>query len=492
LLKHKQWILRAYERPHTNPISEVFIQKLWEYRKQADLQYSKNLSTTKGDFYAGIREIFNQPLQTRTGKFPWEDKKLPELPKECKSSITPSTVYIDEFENSYSTGLNLYEQPTRSYTPVVDYGENFYEKDRSRSCSRSRSKSRSKSRSRSRSRLHSKFRSGSRSRLYLKSRLRSKSRSRSRSGSRSRLQKQKSSKRTKTPRPMYRYVNLVTRSGKVHNEQIPQNNPQVIIHQRSRSPSIGSRGRTRSVTSREYSRTPSSFRTPSRSPQRGLNDPISLPPSRQTSRIPTQSSVSSRTQSSRGPGLVPLHIANAGVVINGEINGFRLQVIFSMIHKHDWMTVSTANACNIMRSRTLQQEQYLERTYMDHRYNQTTNNTVNIRLGQDSQGRDIFITTDDNLSIVRDDNFYYRSQSMQHVANRRFILIGMDSIQSNQIQITVKNDKSVILIPNPNYVAPLESKFYKFRALQYPDLTIPTNLDFNIQQLELDRKQKRD
>jgi hypothetical protein len=68
----------------------------------------------------------------------------------------------------------------------------------------------------------------------------------------------------------------------------------------------------------------------------------------------------------------------------------------------------------------------------------------------------------------------------------------MDSIQSNQIQITVKNDKSVILIPNPNYVAPLENKFYKFRVLQYPDLTIPTNLDFNIQQLELDRKQKRD
>ena len=30
LEQHKQWILRAYQRKYTRPISEMFIQKLWE------------------------------------------------------------------------------------------------------------------------------------------------------------------------------------------------------------------------------------------------------------------------------------------------------------------------------------------------------------------------------------------------------------------------------------------------------------------------------
>ena len=91
---------------------------------------------------------------------------------------------------------------------------------------------------------------------------------------------------------------------------------------------------------------------------------------------------------------------------------------------------------------------------MDHRYGQRTTNPIDIRIGEDSQRRDVYITTSDVVPIVRNDNFYNRSQSLQDPRNQIFIIIGMNTIQQNEIQIKVRGDKSEIMMPNPNYVAP--------------------------------------
>ena len=174
-----------------------------------------------------------------------------------------------------------------------------------------------------------------------KSRSRSRSRSRNRSPqrkSRSRSQNRLPQKRSHTPRPKYREVHVLTRSGAGRSivRKVPQNNPQIIIQQ-ERSGSSSS-----STPSRNYSRTPSPFRTPS--PSRRISDVPSLRSSRQQSRISTQSSASSRSRqgSSTGPQLRNVHQANAGAVINGEIRGYRLQVVFSIVHKLDWMTMESA------------------------------------------------------------------------------------------------------------------------------------------------------
>src|SRR5947199_157038 len=73
----------------------------------------------------------------------------------------------------------------------------------------------------------------------------------------------------------------------------------------------------------------------------------SLSLNRQMSRVPSQQSQSSSEQSSQGSQLIPIWRANAGILINGEINGFRLQVIFSIIHRVVWMTETTAQRCGI-------------------------------------------------------------------------------------------------------------------------------------------------
>jgi hypothetical protein len=178
------------------------------------------------------------------------------------------------------------------------------------------------------------------------------------------------------------------------------------------------------------------------------------------------------------------------VVINREIRGVRLQVVFSIIHKSDWLTIEAAQRCGLLGQRI--NDSYLENTYMDHRYEQRTTNPIDIRLGQDSQRRDVYITTSDIVPIVRNDNFYNRSQSLQDRRNRCFIIIGMDTIRQNEMRIKVQGDKSEILIPNQNYVAPTEKKYHKFDAMQYPDLSQTRNLDFNIQYIEtLLKKTKR-
>jgi hypothetical protein len=195
---------------------------------------------------------------------------------------------------------------------------------------------------------------------------------------------------------------------------------------------------------------------------------------------PVRSRSSTGSQnSSAGPQLTSSWIANSGLVINGEINGVRLQVVFSMIHKSDWMTQTTAQRLGIMGER-IQGDNYLERTYFDHKYSQRTRNELDIRIGQDANGRDIYIRTDDRALIVDDSNFYHRSQSLREPRNRIFFVIGWDTIQSNGIQIRLKPDKSDILVPNPNYQAPTENKFYKLKAMRYPDLSDQRNRDFNI------------
>jgi hypothetical protein len=146
------------------------------------------------------------------------------------------------------------------------------------------------------------------------------------------------------------------------------------------------------------------------------------------------------------------------------------------------MTQTTAQRCGIAQSQ-LQGNYYLENTYMDHRYNQRSRNIINIKIGQDPNdpNRDIFITTNDIIPIVQDGNFHYASQSLQDQRNRYFILIGMDTIQHNNLQI--RADKLEILMPNPNYQQPIEKKFYKLKAMAYPDLSIQQNREFNIQNI---------
>jgi len=266
-----------------------------------------------------------------------------------------------------------------------------------------------------------------------------------------------------------------------------------------------------SQTSRQYSRSPSSFRTPSRSPSRNTNDPPSLSQSRQQTPISRQSSVNSRSttpsyaqsarsddiisriptpsnstsksrsssSSSRGPQLIPSWIANSGVVINGDINGYRLQIIFSTIHKTDWLTRETARKCGLL-GQSMGRDHYLENTYMDHKYNQRTRNPVDILIGQNN-GNNVYITTSDIVSIVNDDEFWNRSESLRDPRNRNYILIGMDTIQDNNLQI--RADKGRILMPNPNYQQAVGKKYYLIKTMQYPDLSDQRNREFNIQNI---------
>ena len=361
-------------------------------------------------------------------------------------------------------------------------------------------------------------------------RRRSQSRSRSRSQirrSRSRpirRQSQSRSKRPPTPRPQYRYrsrsrskgerrsrsrrnIHAITRSQsrnmrqriqqsagtRVRPSMIPQITPTIRqITPRSSTtagtgtPSIYSGPHTNSIrnsipSSRMYTPT-SSFNSlgPSQRSQSGSLIP-SLPSSRQQTPISPQSSRNSSTQpstrSSQGPQIVPMWKANAAMVINGDINGRRLQVIFSTIHKSDWMTVTTANTCGLL-GRRMQNDQYLENTYMDHRYSQMTRNPINILIGDDPHGNNLFITTEDQVFIVFDSNFYHRSQSMTDPRNRLFILIGTNTIERNGLIIRPSEGK--ILYPNPNYIPPTEKKYYTIRTMKYPDLADQRNREFNI------------
>ena len=377
--------------------------------------------------------------------------------------------------------------------PRNDYERTLLEmRPRSRPRSQSRSRPRSRPRSQSRSRPRSRPRSQSRSRP----------RSRPRSQSRSRPRSRSQHKRAGTPIPRKRLTYAITRQQsrnirthiptgtRIPNRQIPPNNTQIRITPRLSSTDTNSSGVTTSTTTRNSTPsrgfTPASgYGTPRSSDRSRSGSQIpSLRPSRQTSPIPPQSSRSSSTrqttQSSQGPQLVPLWKANAGIVINGEVNGRRLQIIFSTIHKRDFMTESTANWIGFPGIRMMN-DHYLEDTYMDHRYGRRTSNPINIIIGQDPNRNDLFITTDDHVIIVRDDNFYNRSQSLQDPRNRRYILLGLDTIQQNGLIIKLK--ELTILYPNPNYQPNPEKRYFRIEAMQYPDLSVQRNRDFHVRNI---------
>src|SRR5436190_1577631 len=203
------------------------------------------------------------------------------------------------------------------------------------------------------------------------------------------------------------------------------------------------------------------------------------------SRAPSHQSRSSSERSSQGPQLVPIWRANAGIVINGKINRFRLQVIFSTIHRVDWMTETTAQRCSIT-GVTFQRDYYLEDTYMDHRFRQQTRNPIDIKIGEDSNQNDLYITTDDKVNIVQDSNFYYRSDSLQDSKNRLFILIGLDTIGHNNLTLQLKQLR--ILFSNPNYQPNSEKKYYKIKAMQYPNLSVQTNREFHVSMVKIQKK----
>src|SRR2546427_12307440 len=99
------------------------------------------------------------------------------------------------------------------------------------------------------------------------------------------------------------------------------------------------------------------------------------------------------------------------------------------------MARATARRCGFGGTVQLQQNHYLENTYMDHRYNQQTRNPIDVKIGEDPNNNDLYITTEDRVTIVEDTNFYYRSQSLQDQRNRLFILIGLDTINHNGLII---------------------------------------------------------
>src|SRR5438067_7267064 len=95
------------------------------------------------------------------------------------------------------------------------------------------------------------------------------------------------------------------------------------------------------------------------------------------------------------------------------------------------MTRVTARRCGFGGTVQLQQNHYLENTYMDHRYSQQTRNPIDIKIGEDSNNNDLYITTEDRVTIVDDNNFHNRSQSLRDPRNRLYILIGLDTIEHN-------------------------------------------------------------
>ena len=82
--------MSKYQRENNSLISQEFIQELWEKRRKA-LRIEKGKmqryelpdgtsTSEKLEFYKWIRQIFDAPLQIRTGRFPWENKELPSIP----------------------------------------------------------------------------------------------------------------------------------------------------------------------------------------------------------------------------------------------------------------------------------------------------------------------------------------------------------------------------------------------------------------------------
>jgi len=146
------------------------------------------------------------------------------------------------------------------------------------------------------------------------------------------------------------------------------------------------------------------------------------------------------------------------------------------------MTQSTARRCGLGGNVQLQQDHYLENTYMDHRYHEQTRNPIDIKIGEDQNNNDLYITTDERVTIVDDNNFYNRSQSLRDPRNRLYILIGLDTINHNGLIIKLR--ELVILFPNPNYQPNPEKKYYKIKAMQYPDLSIQANREFHVSTIE--------
>ena len=87
---YKNQLLSKYHRSNSSQISQEFIQTLWERQRKA-LQIKKGTmqryelpdgtsTSEKTEFYKWIQQIFDAPLQIRTGKYPWENKELPSIP----------------------------------------------------------------------------------------------------------------------------------------------------------------------------------------------------------------------------------------------------------------------------------------------------------------------------------------------------------------------------------------------------------------------------
>ena len=261
-----------------------------------------------------------------------------------------------------------------------------------------------------------------------------------------------------------------------HRNQIPELRRQGS--ERTRTSSIDSSEKRRgiSLTPEEYGRINKEY-SPYETPSPFGSQPGT--PIRSQSRSRQQShdqSNRSRSQSRRSntPN-TNVFQAQSGLCINGIINGFKIQIGFSTIHKYNFMTKNTALRCNLIRNRR-HDTQYLENTWMDHGYKETRddiNTDIRISEAEDNPyNRDLYITLDD-IRIVNDENFFNRSQSLQDPRNRYFLIIGYDTIKDLRIRIDTINNR--IKIPNPQYQAPLEKKDFTIKAKSWPDLSIPEN-----------------
>ena len=121
LNQHKKWLLRAYQRPHSRPIDELFIERLWKLRKRAE-PYRQDRDD-KSNFYGWIRGIFNEPVQIRTGKFHWENKELPPTPK--GNELSKEQELLDKILKAQGTAQQTSNQIVQPQSQIMDQPSNL-------------------------------------------------------------------------------------------------------------------------------------------------------------------------------------------------------------------------------------------------------------------------------------------------------------------------------------------------------------------------------
>ena len=169
-------------------------------------------------------------------------------------------------------------------------------------------------------------------------------------------------------------------------------------------------------------------------------------------------------------GLIPLHRGNSAVVINIEINGYRMQGIFNHNFKDTYMTQETAQRCGLIMNsnRRFRQMQYLENTYIPFPYKQETTRPVDVRISEE-----VTISVSAPIKIIENLPNTWTSQSTRDRRSRMYMNFGYDIMEEAEIRIDIPKQR--ILIPNENWTRPTELKYKKIQGFSFPDLSIQEN-----------------